>query len=363
MTLGILFSASQSKGGVFQYSMSVVNSLRKNKKIKSINIYTNNKNIDLKGCNIVLIKNYKLLFILSTISGFFNFYPKLLFGNIDLLLAPSYSPILFFSKTKFVFTLHDLQEVYFPEYFTKRVLFWRKFIYKKLTFRAFKIITESSHVKSDILRIYKLPSKKVIVAESPPFFEELKKIKAKKKSNSPFDFPYIFFPAQFWKHKNHLRVLEAFSIVKKKHPKIKLILTGNKSRQYWNILNKTEQLKLENDIIFTGPISQIEMPRYFRNAILVLAPTLYESISIPVFEAFKYCVPVCASGVYAIKDQVGDAGLVFNPLEVKSIAVSIIKIIENINLQKQCIVKGKKRLKYFSDERFNKLIKPILSEN
>ena len=81
MILGILFSASQSKGGVYQYSMSVVNSLRKNKKIKSINIYTNNKDIDLKGCNIVLIKNYKLLFILSIISGFFNFYPKLLFGK------------------------------------------------------------------------------------------------------------------------------------------------------------------------------------------------------------------------------------------------------------------------------------------
>ena len=98
MILGILFSASQSKGGVFQYSMSVVNSLRKNKKIKSINIYTNNKNINLKGCNIVLIKNYNLLFILSVISGFFNFYPKLMFGKIDLLLAPSYSQFYFFQK-------------------------------------------------------------------------------------------------------------------------------------------------------------------------------------------------------------------------------------------------------------------------
>ena len=71
---------------------------------------------------------------------------------------------------------------------------------------------------------------------------------------------------------------------------------------------KNEQLKLENEIIFTGPISQSEMPNYFRNALLVIAPTLYESISIPVFEAFKYSVPVCASGVHAIKDQVGDAG-------------------------------------------------------
>jgi glycosyltransferase involved in cell wall biosynthesis len=350
-------------GGVLQYSMSVVNSLRKNKKIKSINIYTNNKNLDLKECNIVQIKNFNLLFFLSIISGVFNFYPKLLFGKIDLLLAPSYSPILFFSKTKFVFTLHDLQEIYFPEYFTKTILFWRKFIYKKLTSRAFKIITESIYVKSDILRIYKLSSKKVIVAESPPFFEEPKKINAKEKSKTPYDFPYIFFPAQFWKHKNHIRVLDAFSIVKKKHPNIKLILTGNKSREYWNILKKIEELKLQNEIIFKGPISQSEMPNYFRNALLVIAPTLYESISIPVFEAFKYSVPVCASGVHAIKDQVGDAGLIFNPFDEKSIALSIIKLIENSKLQRQCVINGKKRLKYFSDERFNKLIKPILSEN
>ena len=117
--------------------MSVVNSLRKNKKIKSINIYTNNKNINLKGCNIVLIKNYNLLFILSVISGFFNFYPKLMFGKIDLLLAPSYSPILFFSKTKFVFTLHDLVRDLLPRIFYKNYSFWRIVHIQKTNIQSF----------------------------------------------------------------------------------------------------------------------------------------------------------------------------------------------------------------------------------
>ena len=43
MKVGLLFNANQNKGGVFQYSMSVVNSLKQNNYITELIVYTNTK--------------------------------------------------------------------------------------------------------------------------------------------------------------------------------------------------------------------------------------------------------------------------------------------------------------------------------
>lgn len=355
MKVGVLFTSNQAQGGVYQYTMSVIKSLSQNEQISELIIYTNNKNFMYDDIKISYISNY--ITYISLVFGILNFYPKILFKKSDIIIAPSYSPLLFICSPKFVFTLHDLQELYYPEYFRKEVRLWRNFMYKRLTKLAFKIITESNHVKNDIIRLYKNAENKVFVIESPPYF------KIEKKQISSFDFPYIFFPAQFWKHKNHNRVIKAFKKIKKFDKEIKLVLTGSKSREFKNIQKKVLDLNLKNDVIFKGPIPQNEMSMYFSNAKLIIAPTLYESISIPVFEAFKYQVPVCASDVFALKDQVGNAGIFFNPEDIISIFTSIKLGLTDKNLRNKCIENGNKRLEYFSHTRFNNLFKKAIHEN
>lgn len=361
MRIGILFSADQSKGGVFQYSISFINSLKKNKKIKKINIYTNNKNLAVKGCNVYPIKNYRFIFLLSIISGMLNFYPKILFSENEIIFAPSYSPLLFFSKPKFVFTLHDLQEIYFPEYFKKHIILWRKFMYSKLSKRAYKILTESSHVKGDISKHFNVSSKKISVVESPPIFSKIDRKINIFNFYQDLSLPYIFFPAQFWKHKNHLRVISSFAKLLIDNKNLTLVLTGNKTREYLKIQNLIKELDIQENVKFISNIPQNHMPYFFINARIVVAPTLYESISIPVFEAFYYKVPVCASGVYAIVDQVGDSGELFDPYSIDSIYFAMKKLV-NLNKisRNDYISRGLERLNYFSIDRFNALINKCL---
>ena len=38
-------------------------------------------------------------------------------------------------------------------------------------------------------------------------------------------------------------------------------------------------------------------------------PSLFESISLPIYEAFSLKIPVCCSNVVALPEQVGEAGL------------------------------------------------------
>ena len=71
MKVGVLFNANQNKGGVFQYSMSVVNSLKQNEDVTELIVYTNNKDLELANIKIIYIRQYNFLFYLCfcTICG------------------------------------------------------------------------------------------------------------------------------------------------------------------------------------------------------------------------------------------------------------------------------------------------------
>ncbi len=119
------------------------------------------------------------------------------------------------------------------------------------------------------------------------------------------------------------------------------------------------KLNLTENILHLENIDQVDMPYFFKNSILTIAPTLHESISIPVFEAFYFKSPVCASGILAIKDQVSNAGLQFDPTDEASIFNSLDLMISNYDLRQDFKLKGQQRLEFFSHERYNKLITPI----
>ena len=363
MKIGILFLSNQKMGGVYQYSLSFIDALLKNKNVKELTVFTNKNDLNIKNAKVIFIKNYSLKLIFSIFLGAMSIFPKLLFKKIDLLFAPAYSPLLFLSKSQINITIHDLQEIYFPENFNKTTLLWRKFMYQRIKKIASNIITESSYVKEDIARYLNFNKDKIHVIESPPYFDKWNltlNTEEEFKNYINQNFEYIFFPAQFWKHKNHERVLKAFLEFSKDFKLVKMILTGNKNREYNSILDLITKLKLRDKIIFFHRIPQKFMPYFFKNSVFTIAPTLHESISIPVFEAFQYQSPVCASGILAIKDQVSDCGLLFNPESIEDIYKCMHKLYVDRDLREKLKLKGKKRLKYFSVSRFNKKINKIL---
>ena len=73
-------------------------------------------------------------------------------------------------------------------------------------------------------------------------------------------------------------------------------------------------------------------------------PTLIGPTNLPPYEAFKMGVPVVYSELDGIKEVFGDAVFYINPLEPESIAKGIKEIFENVELKKDLIMKGKKKL-------------------
>jgi glycosyltransferase involved in cell wall biosynthesis len=264
-------------------------------------------------------------------------------------------------------TLHDFQQEYYPEFFTLRERIARNIIYRT-GLHANVIICESNYVKQDIMKFLNIDENKIKVLPSPPPFYlsklEIKTenlLKVKKKYNLPEN--YIFYPAQFWYHKNHINLLRALKYIKDNYNlEIPLILVGSKKNNFENVMNEIQSLGLGQQIKYLGYVPDKDMPYLYKLATALVMPTLFESVSLPIWEAFYLGCPVVSSNVCALPEQVADAGLIFDPYNIEDIAEKIFIIWTNENLRNELINKGFERVKDLTIENYAKEWEKILEE-
>ena len=377
--IGILAFAKKSGGGIFQYTQSIIDALKNDKSNKYI-IFTNNEDyhfydlevrkISNSAKNNFFIKNIRLLQLLffSRKPYFFTKEELKLFNDIDLFISPVISAYPHFYLNKpFIFTLHDMQEKYYPEFFTlkQRILRWLN--NRALTKSSQKIICESNYVKNDIVKFTKVNPEKIYVIQSPPpkelldyKFNEKQFKKVKEKYNLPDK--YIFYPAQCWYHKNHIKLVEAFKIVNEKYNNIYLIMTGSQQNNYNNLLKKIKELNLEKKALHLGYIDYEDLPYFYKMSMMLVMPSLFESVSIPIYEAFSLKVPVCSSNVVALPEQVGDAGLIFDPNNVEDMAAKILNYVENENLRNEKAQKGYEKVKNFNHNKYQQQLLNVIKK-
>jgi glycosyltransferase involved in cell wall biosynthesis len=281
------------------------------------------------------------------------------------LISPIYSTRLLATRKPFLFTLHDLQEKYYPENFTYAQLVWRDFVNRSLSRAAAGIICESNHVKDDIRKFLDVEESKVTVVAAPPgsaFAGEHVDCARAALAAEELALPaqYLFYPAQFFPHKNHLRLLEAFVRVLKAHPQCHLLLTGQKKYHYSKVMALAKQLGIQESVRHLGYITTDALAAVFMRATLVVVPTLFESISIPVYEAFRMGVPVCASNVVALPEQIGDAGVLFDPLSIDDMAAKISAVLGDPALRAELAEKGRQRINALTMDRYAAELEVIL---
>jgi glycosyltransferase involved in cell wall biosynthesis len=366
--IGILAIATEDNGGTFQYTLKMVESLIHNKNyLYTIytdinNTYYDNLGIEVKKHDFSKKSWPKFLF-----KYLFKIYYQDFFKLENLMIAPIYSPALLITKTPFVFTLHDLQEHYYPQNFSWLQRKWRYFINASLLSKSTNVICESNYVKNDIIKIFNCASTKIKVLTSPPqnISFNITEDDTNKTLNkySLIKETYIIYPAQFWKHKNHKRLIQAFKIINDHFPQLKLVLTGKKKYEFINIYEVINTLELSEKIIFTEFIPDKDLRILMKNAACLIMPTLFESISIPIYEAFQVGIPVCCSNVVSLPDQVGDAGVIFDPNSVNSIAENTILLIENKILRNNLIKKGHDKINSLTDEWYSKSLENIVNES
>jgi glycosyltransferase involved in cell wall biosynthesis len=366
--VGILAVSEPQFGGTFQYTLSMIEALRllPDHRYK---LFTteNNHWYDNLGLPIERLPPPTAVIKSLVTRSFTAKKSSGLFSDVDQVIAPIYSTYLLASSRPFTFTLHDLQEEYYPQYLSYKQRAWRFVINRLLARAATRIICESKNVKDDIKQFLRVSPEKIAVIPAPPvsiFRGEWTDHTHLQQVRERLYLPrqYLLYPAQFNPHKNHSRLIDAFAIVLREFPDCHLVLTGEKRLEFPRVMSKVADRKLTSRIRHVGQIDVSELVAVYKLATLVVVPTLFESISIPMYEAFSLGVPVCASGILALPEQAGGAAVLFDPLSADDMAEKIVATLRDTSLRAQLIQRGTERIRAMSINRYAVNLRQLLGE-
>lgn len=171
---------------------------------------------------------------------------------------------------------------------------------------------------------------------------------------------YIFYPAQFWQHKNHFNLVKAIHLLVGEIPDIHLILVGSEKNNMKKIKEYISEHGLRNHVTIKGFVSNGNLKYLYRHAVGMIMPSYFGPTNIPPLEAMALGCPVAVSNKYAMPEQVGDAGLLFNPDCPEEIAECIKKLWLDEELRQEMVEKGYMRVKKWTDKEFGKRLERIL---
>ena len=390
LNIAIFIGSSLESGGGFQYEFMVLNILKnlskRNDETFNIKYYSNNcraqedykeLDIDIKiikenqfqKYHRIVLSNLFFYKILEKVGlGFSKIENKLHMDNVDLVYF-LYPSILSQSliNIPYIFTLWDvghLQNMEFPEAAYNKTFELRESLYTKSLKKSFKITVDSIFGKKYIVNKYNLDDERVEVLKFLPNIrinETEAHVSIKEKYKLKND--YIFYPAQFWAHKNHMYILKAIKILREeKHIDIDVIFSGSNKGNLEYILNKATEFKINDLIHYIGFVPNEDIPYLYKQSLSLVMPTYLGPTNIPPLEAFAYKTVVCYSDTPFFREQVEDSAFFMDLKNPNSLVEHILTIQNDKQAVEEKKEKGAEILKAWNEEDFYSKLLSIFNE-
>lgn len=258
-------------------------------------------------------------------------------------------------KINYIYTLWDLchrEDLEFPEVREFNQLHSRDDKYKKSLASAVMTITESFQTAKKAKQYYGIDSERLLAMPltPSPYIEK----KSSEKSNKVLDWysldsNYFFYPAQFWPHKNHIRILEALTILRDKHSwKPAVVFSGGDCGNKSYIENCILENSLQNQVKLLGFVPSEHMRGLYENSLAIIMPTYFGPSNLPPLEAWEIGVPLIYS--IRLKEHAGEAALLVNPDNARDIADAMLKC-QSKSVREYLISMGKTRVEEINRER------------
>ena len=202
-------------------------------------------------------------------------------------------------------TLHDVQHLDLPELFGRGTRAFRRFAYDRAAGRA---DSSSSPVRS---------SASARSSGSSSTRSEVQSIHLgvdhDASDRSDLRERFLLYPARPWPHKNHTRLLEAFALLRREEPELRLVLTGTGTRS----------LAGPPGVEARDAVTLDELVSLYRRAACLVFPSRYEGFGLPPLEAMACGTPVAAARAGSIPEVCGDAAVLFDPEHPEAIAAGV----------------------------------------
>lgn len=154
--------------------------------------------------------------------------------------------------------------------------------------------------------------------------------------------PYFLYPANFWPHKNHAGLVEAYRAYRKAvAAPLDLVLTGEQKVATPELVLR---LSVEPGIVMTGYVDRDEFLRLLVGATALVFPSLYEGFGMPIVEAMAVNIPVACSNAGSLPEIAGEAALIFDGEDCDAIAEAMVRLASDATLRAALIASGRLRV-------------------
>jgi glycosyltransferase involved in cell wall biosynthesis len=298
--------------------------------------------------------------------------------GVELMIYPVAIPLAFEAGVPYIMAVHDLQhrlQPEFPEVSADGEWERREHRYRNGTRCATLLLADSEVGKEDILHFYGpygvTPDQVKVLPFLPASYLSADVSDAERQRvRELYGLPerYVFYPAQFWPHKNHHRLVQALGILKEGHGlTVPIVLLGSytgaiRERCFAEVMALSRRYGLEADIHYLGYVPDEDMSGIYAEADALVMPTFFGPTNIPVLEAWAFGCPVLTSDIRGIREQVEDAGILVDPRSAEAIAAGIHRLWVDRTLASRLADLGRQRLAKYTPEDFRQRLLAVIQD-
>jgi glycosyltransferase involved in cell wall biosynthesis len=306
------------------------------------------------------------------------YHTRLLEEKVDWVIYTAPEPLSFEIGLPYIMPIHDLQhrlQPEFPEVSANGEWELREYLYRNGTRYATLILADSETGKEDVLNLYGnygiTPERVKVLPFLPTVYLPVRVSENERQAlRRAYSLPerYVFYPAQFWPHKNHLRLVQALAVLKEQQEiEVHLVSSGAlpdpiRQETYQQVIATAGQLGVADQVHSLGYVPDKFMAALYAEAVGLVMPTFFGPTNIPVLEAWAYDCPVITSDLRGIRQQVGEAGLLIDPRSPQDIADAIFRLWIDEGLRRELAQRGRQRLAQYGPAEYRQRLEAIVEE-
>ncbi len=236
-----------------------------------------------------------------------------------------------------IITIHDITSLLHPAYANSPILKAYLQLAHHVARFADRIITSSKSSAQDIARVLHIPLEQIeVVYLAVDSWYTPGKDDAEQhaiRARYQLDGPFIYNVGGLDVRKNLSTLIKAFAQVRAQlPPKMRLVISGsahtNDPERYPDLHGLTQQLGIDEWVMFTGRVTDDEKVALLRAATLYAYPSLYEGFGFSTLEAMSCGTPVLSSNQKSLPEVVGEGGVLIYP-DVDTFAMTLKELLNS----------------------------------
>ncbi len=240
--------------------------------------------------------------------------------------------------------VHDLSFRAHPEYFPTSVAWYMRWLTGLAIRQARLVLTISDFSRRELSRFYRVDPARVVVT---PLAVGVEFQRGKTTEDQAADRaalarygvepPYILALGNIHPRKNLARLLEAYCQLRAEEEKVPPLVWSGLAR--WESGELLDQARAAG-VILSGFVAQADLPALYRQATMLVYPSLYEGFGLPPLEAMACGTAVVASNSTSLPEVVGEAALTVDPTDTGAIKAAMARLLGDEPLRRRLVEAG-----------------------